>query len=414
MNKILIITALSTLFILHDVDAQELKTKTKTKAESGAIEIYQVLKSDKKVMHGDYEKKTIWDQLVIKGRYIQNKRVGIWDFYDYRTGLIEQQYDYDKNEFIILNTENSEQNHFKYNDEWIIAELDLVPVIIGGLSNLRLKLIQTAINHIKAPNFPKAGTAVFSFVVTSNGQTTDFKISQSSGNSFEKYILKIIEENSELWLPGIYKGEKVDTEFILPMNIKYQENNSRAKQYTIDFNYPRINSQEVKNTTLHDAYITGESGFFNNFVMKVRHPPEALRKGIMGLSVFSFKVDCEGIPYDFIFTTILRHGIEKEIKETIMQTNGNWRDCNERNSEDRIKINIVFSINQLYNHDSADVVINAMVPFHVVDDAILIKQMNKALKKKKYEKAKTSLEQLIMRYPFNEDYHKKMMELMRE
>ena len=83
------------------------------------------------------------------------------------------------------------------------------------------------------------GLLYFHLIVTKNGETKDFKILQSSGNSFESVLLKVIESSPEKWKPGVYKGELVDTEFLIPMNVRYKGDSPDRKTYTIDFNYPQ-------------------------------------------------------------------------------------------------------------------------------------------------------------------------------
>jgi hypothetical protein len=235
MNRILI--SMTFLIGLHSTYGQELKTITNRTSQT--VEEYEVLKADKKNKNGKYIKKTAWGQLITKGQFKDNIEAGLWEFYDYRTGDLEQKFDYDNNKIVFLNLESTAQNHFYYNGQWILDKLDTVPFVIGGLSNLRLKLVETAYSYTKAPNFPKAGVAIFSFIVTKEGKTKDFKISQSSENSFEKRLLNIIESSMENWRPGIYKGEAVDTEFLIPMNVRYKINSPDQKEYIIEFDYPR-------------------------------------------------------------------------------------------------------------------------------------------------------------------------------
>jgi hypothetical protein len=234
MNRLLITLILTTL--LYTSYAQELKTVTKRTSQT--IEEFEVLKSDKKVRNGKYIKKTTFGQLIAKGQFKDNLESGIWEFFDYRTGDLEQKFDYDKGEITYLTNENTPLNHFNYNGQWIMEKLDTVPTLIGGLSNLRLELAEKAYSYTKAPNFPKAGTALFSFIVTKNGETKNFKIAQTSGNTFESKLLTVIEKFGGKWIPGKFKGESVDTEFFIPMNVRYKVDAPLEKVYFIEFNYP--------------------------------------------------------------------------------------------------------------------------------------------------------------------------------
>lgn len=120
-----------------------------------------------------------------------------------------------------------------------------------------------------------------------------------------------------------------------------------------------VYSQEARNPTLNNAFIGGEPAFFRHILMNIDYPLEARTSGVMGLTEFSFKINCDANPYDFIFTTKLGFGIEEEIRDTIMKTKENWKDCNERNSEDSITLKIAFSINDKFDHEEADLVVNA-------------------------------------------------------
>jgi hypothetical protein len=234
MYKLLII--LTFIIGLNESYCQELITIINKTSQT--IEEYEVLKTNKKIRNGFYTKKVTFGLIIVKGQFKDNVEIGTWEFYDYRTGDLEQRYDFDNKKFDFLNLESTALNHFYYNEQWVMQKLDTVPVVIGGLSNLRLKLVEIAYSYTKAPNFPKAGVAIFSFIVTKSGETKDFKISQSSGNSFESKLLKVIENSGE-WRPGIYKGESVDTEFLIPMNVRYKENSPDQKTYIIEFDYPR-------------------------------------------------------------------------------------------------------------------------------------------------------------------------------
>ncbi len=233
-----------TVIIIFSASGQ--KVKTITKESFLTIEEYSVLKPNKNVRNGTYIKKMKYDgEILVNGNYNENRKIGIWDYYDFRTWKLEQKYDYDNN--LIVYSEPSfldrtVLNHFNYNGEWIFDELDSLPILIGGISDLKLQLTEEACNYTKVPNFPKAGIAIFSFIITKDGKTRDYKILNSSGNTFENKLLKFLMEHPGNWLPAMHHGEYVDTEFFIPMNIRYIENSQELKRFTIDFNSSLISN----------------------------------------------------------------------------------------------------------------------------------------------------------------------------
>ncbi len=232
MKRLFIIISL--MGILTYSNAQ--KVKTKRNETLMTIEEFKVLKSDKKIRNGSYIKKLKYGQtIIVKGQYLDNIKTGIWDYFDYRTGELEQKYDYDNKILLSSYFKSPDQANIYYKGDWLVANIDTMPIPIGGMSGLWIKIIET-VNELTRPGvLPKDGAAVFSFVVTADGNNKDFKILKSSGNKFDDEILNIVKEHSFRWIPGIYKGDSVDTEFLIPMHIIYTKNTETVKSYIVSF-----------------------------------------------------------------------------------------------------------------------------------------------------------------------------------
>lgn len=172
-------------------------------------------------------------------------------------------------------------------------------------------------------------------------------------------------------------------------------------------------SQRQPNKIIESSYVDGENGFFGQVGRKLKYPAEARTKGVMGLSVVSFKVDCNNKPHSFIFRHKLWFGIEDEIQKTIENAN-DWVPCIKRDTADWINLKVAFSINQLHKSKDADLVINAMGSFPGVSDEQLKIDLEKALKKQKNEKAKSALIKLLMRFPYDQQYKEKLQQLLNE
>ena len=212
------------------------KLKTITKYDFITTEKFEVLKKNKKIRNGSYLMKWKSDGTVlVKGQYQDNRKIGVWEYSDFRTKKLEQKYDYDTKSITFSEYsfwDKTPYSHFKYNGEWIMGEIDTLPEVIGGLSGLKLKLTKFA---LKITDFPKAGITIFSFIVTKEGKTRDYKVVSTPESSGVDDILQVIMEDKDNWTAAIYKGTKVDSEVFLQMNVKYQENSINIRSYTIDF-----------------------------------------------------------------------------------------------------------------------------------------------------------------------------------
>ncbi len=172
-------------------------------------------------------------------------------------------------------------------------------------------------------------------------------------------------------------------------------------------------SQRKPNQIIESSYTDGESGFFERLGKILKYPAEARTKGVMGLSVVSFKVGCDNVPHSFIYRTKLGFGIEEELQKAIEKTN-NWLVCDKRDSSQWINLKVAFSLNNLYYSKDSDLDMNAMGSFPGVSDDQLKTDLEKALKKQKSEKAISALTKLLMRFPYDLEYKKKLQELLKE
>lgn len=210
--------------------------KLTSKKTGFIIEEYEVLKSDKRIKNGSYTKK-IFNDLSAKGSYKNNERIGIWEFYRFASEELEQKYDYD-NKKLLFDVNQQKPNNFYFNGKWSIGKLDSIPYVIGGLSDLKLKLYEKIRDNLFQRNTPFAGVTVFSFIVDKDGSTKNHKISISSLNSIEESLLKIIKDYPNNWIPGIYNGEKVEAEYIISMYISYDIRSGTAEKLYIRFDQP--------------------------------------------------------------------------------------------------------------------------------------------------------------------------------
>jgi hypothetical protein len=170
-------------------------------------------------------------------------------------------------------------------------------------------------------------------------------------------------------------------------------------------------SPRIFDARLNESHKDGEEGFIRHIASILIYPAEARTNGVMGLSVFTFKVGCDNKPYGFRFRTKLGFGIEEEIERAIKKTKGDWLPCSERDTVGFINYRIAFTINNLYDSHDAFLEMSANGDFPGVSDHTLIKDLEKATKENNPEETKKALTKLFMRFPYNQEYRKRLVEL---
>jgi hypothetical protein len=83
--------------------------ETKKVTNGKENEQFYVLKSDKQTRHGEYQKFSIKNKLLVKGNYRFGVRDSIWNFYQVN-GQIISKYDFTKNELVYFNYNKEDQN----------------------------------------------------------------------------------------------------------------------------------------------------------------------------------------------------------------------------------------------------------------------------------------------------------------
>jgi hypothetical protein len=164
-------------------------------------------------------------------------------------------------------------------------------------------------------------------------------------------------------------------------------------------------------TILDQIYVGGKLAFSQKVYSYVSYPVEARQNGIIGLSMVSFKIDCNGNPYDFNFKNKLGNGIEESVQNAILHTAGSWKDCENRDLGQLVNLTFGYSINKLLNTETADFVLVAYDGVKIKTDKQLETEFEKYSKKGDYKKAKTAIEILANRYPNNLEYSEQKMKI---
>ena len=182
-------------------------------------ESYYVLKDNPKVKHGVYQL-TMKKKIIEKGQYDNDKKVGLWEFYDME-GNLEQKYDYSKKE-LIFNIESKTFGGYKIIVDGKTTEdiPDSPPVFIGGTTRYK-RFIK---DNMKYPSESKTrGTEGKEFIIarlSKDGEISDIKVYKGVAFDMDKEALRLISELPKEWVPGKNKNENVDVSFFLPIEFR--------------------------------------------------------------------------------------------------------------------------------------------------------------------------------------------------
>ncbi len=264
---------LTTLFILSTLCsfAQDLK-KVKNKPPYEAYtEEYYVLKADKSIRQGNYQKlgyknnvlengyyknnqkdstwtvyfrnsdlirsqgnykndlKTgLWTEyvnlgkensLLNQGEYKEGQRTGTWEFYN-AEGEVIQRFDYSTGQLLYFKPDEDAAQKFEIKTELGTdsATLDRPPMHIGGPSEASNGLFAAKLSYpAEARDSGINGTVVISFFVGVDGKATDHEVKEGIGGGCDEEALRAVKQIPDRWIPGELDGKAVTARFLLPV-----------------------------------------------------------------------------------------------------------------------------------------------------------------------------------------------------
>ena len=192
--------------------------KTKKVTTEIANETFYVLRSDKKIKHGEYKKFDFFGKLLVKGYYKLGVKDSIWECFD-SNGNPTSKYDFTKNELVFHNSKAMVKDK-KYrlidNGNKLDTTLSKPPVFLGG-DEFIMSEIRFPIDAVMAGI---SGRVVVLFTVDKFGKTKDYHVKTSLGYGLDEEVVRTLQLIPDFWLPGLLNGEPVDVEVEFPFNFK--------------------------------------------------------------------------------------------------------------------------------------------------------------------------------------------------
>jgi periplasmic protein TonB len=240
-KKILFILAILPIFLL----GQETKKVTQEYKNSPFKEVYYVLKSEKSIRQGNYQKlgykgavivngfyknglkDSVWTEYrwdgktkAVEGNYSKDSRTGIWTFYDFK-GEIEQTYNFDKNEVLFFKNEdvNKEYNIITESGN-IKTKLERPPLFIGGVAAIAQIVSKNISYPIKAREDATSGKVMVAFIISANGTTSNHKVIKSIGSGCDEEALRVVKLIPDNLIPALLGGQLVNAEYVLPISFQ--------------------------------------------------------------------------------------------------------------------------------------------------------------------------------------------------
>ena len=226
------ITLLLALVICASMLGQELKKKKNS--ELFFEESYTIDKSSKK-RQGDYVKLDDYSgDTLVKGRYDQDKKVGIWAYMGEGNSPFLT-FDHDEEKVIKFTNKRFTRDSIQVKTAagYKMTAVDH-PAIYLGFKNEIERMMR---REVKPPpsvfNEAKPGSVMVSFEVTEKGKTTNFKIETSYDNNLNKALEKAIVIFKDGWFPAAIKGVPVASKMYMVFNFSFIVGTSKPAKLTL-------------------------------------------------------------------------------------------------------------------------------------------------------------------------------------
>ena len=96
--------------------------------------------------------------------------------------------------------------------------LDVLPMYPGGMS----KFYSYIMNNFEKPELEGSTitTVLVSFIIETDGSISNIKVLRNTLEGMDLEAIRVLKSIRDKWTPGIKEGQKVRTNFILPIKIK--------------------------------------------------------------------------------------------------------------------------------------------------------------------------------------------------
>ncbi|MGD1958877.1 MAG: TonB family protein [Fulvivirga sp.] len=199
-----------TLAINDSVTAQKTKKITVKSDYPLFKETFYVLKSDETVKNGEY-KKEIRGSLLKKGNYQNNKRTGVWEYYNLNKELMHK-INLDDSALVYEANPSREFDKSKYSRPLII---------LGGYQTLYQQIGHTLRYPAQARRMGIQGKITVKLIVDVDGKIKSSEVIEGLGGGLNAEAIRVFKLIDFETLPALnLEGKPVETEIELPITFK--------------------------------------------------------------------------------------------------------------------------------------------------------------------------------------------------
>jgi TonB family protein len=234
------------LFIAIKSFTQETKKVTEGYGDgsSKVKEIYYVLKDDRAVKQGPYQryftdklqitgfykmgkKDSVWQRyhhrgsVVSKKMYTENRKTGTWEFYK-NDGTIDWQYDFNTDSFTNKPKEEPDYSYQSSTGEWVNGKADRGPVWLRSLFEWQSFINWTLRYPQKAIDQNKMGKVAIEVTLDENGDAIDYSVVESAFPPLDEEALRIVKIFQPEFLPAEKDGKKVKTKVRIAIHFRFE------------------------------------------------------------------------------------------------------------------------------------------------------------------------------------------------
>ncbi len=204
-----IILSLICLITIADLHCQVKEIKIKNN-DLKITEKVTVLKSDKNIRQGSYEKYIDIPQLnqktlIEKGQYDNNEKIGIWNYYD-ENGKITLQYNFDNDSVSIYDGLN------------VDGLKKIRPLIYLGSRDEIIHISRCGVKlPVEAYKLGQSGRIIVEFQVNEFGEVSDYTIKKGINKPLDSEAMRVAKLIPVSWLPALKNGVRTKFTYNLPI-----------------------------------------------------------------------------------------------------------------------------------------------------------------------------------------------------